>query len=84
MLGLHLQLTFIHWGWTTFIRALIGAVAFIVTAIIVLVSRPDGAAVAGGVASILTGILFGYDAYTILPSIRKSHTAAPTEPTEGI
>ncbi|KAL7988196.1 hypothetical protein Chor_007115 [Crotalus horridus] len=54
MLGLHLQLTFIHWGWTvgvgsvTFIRALIGTVAFIVTAIIVLVSRPDGAAVAGG------------------------------------
>ncbi|XP_058028772.1 proteolipid protein 2 [Ahaetulla prasina] len=84
MLELHLQLSFIHWGWTTFIRALIGAVAFIITAIIVLVSRPDGAAIAGAVVSILTGILFGYDAYTILPSLRKSATAAPSEPTEGI
>ncbi|KAM3847297.1 proteolipid protein 2 [Vipera latastei] len=84
MLGLHLQLTFIHWGWTTFIRAVIGAVAFIITAIIVLVRHPDGAAVAGGVVSILTGILFGYDAYTILPSIKKTHTAAPSEPTEGM
>ncbi|XP_070597324.1 proteolipid protein 2 [Erythrolamprus reginae] len=84
MLELHLQLAFIHWGWTTFIRALIGAVALIITAIIVLVSHPDGAAIVGGVASILTGILFGYDAYTILPSLRKSHTAAPSEPTEGI
>ncbi|XP_013926273.1 PREDICTED: proteolipid protein 2 [Thamnophis sirtalis] len=84
MLGLHLQLAFIHWGWTTFVRALIGAVAFLITAIIVFFSRPDGGAIAGAVASILTGILFAYDAYTILPTLRKSHTAAPSEPTEGI
>ncbi|XP_025032588.1 proteolipid protein 2 [Python bivittatus] len=84
MCSLHLQITFIHWGWTNFIRAVIGAVAFIVTAIIVLVGRTDGAAIAAGVLEILTGILFGYDAYTILPSLRKAHTAAPSEPREGI
>ncbi|XP_026532083.1 proteolipid protein 2 isoform X2 [Notechis scutatus] len=55
MLSLHLQLTFIHWGWTTFIRALIGAVAFIITAIIVLVSRPDGPGIAGAVSIISAG-----------------------------
>uniref|UniRef100_A0A8C6XPY6 Proteolipid protein 2 n=1 Tax=Naja naja TaxID=35670 RepID=A0A8C6XPY6_NAJNA len=83
MLSLHLQLTFIHWGWTTFIRALIGAVAFIITAIVVLASHADGPGIAGAVFSLLTGILFGYDAYTILPSIRNTHTAANSEPQEG-
>ncbi|XP_063150194.1 proteolipid protein 2 [Candoia aspera] len=84
MCALHLQITFIHWGWTSFIRALIGAVAFIITSIVVFVSHPDGAALAAGVIGILTGILFGYDAYTILPTLRKAHTAAPSEPREGI
>uniref|UniRef100_A0A8C6XNN5 Proteolipid protein 2 n=1 Tax=Naja naja TaxID=35670 RepID=A0A8C6XNN5_NAJNA len=54
MLSLHLQLTFIHWGWTTFIRALIGAVAFIITAIVVLASHADGPGIAG--ASLKKGI----------------------------
>ncbi|XP_060619289.1 proteolipid protein 2 [Anolis sagrei] len=78
------QIGFIHWGWTDFIRALIGAVAFLITSLIVLIGHYDGAGIAAGVFGILTGILFGYDAYTILPKLRRAHTAAPTEPTEGI
>ncbi|XP_044299600.1 proteolipid protein 2 isoform X1 [Varanus komodoensis] len=78
------QLTLIHWGWTDFIRALIGAVAFLITSLVVLVRHRDGAGIAGGVFGILTGILFGYDAYTIVPNLRKSHTAAPTGPADGI
>ncbi|XP_062975525.1 proteolipid protein 2 [Elgaria multicarinata webbii] len=81
---LHNQLTFIHWGWTDFIRALIGAVAFIIISIVVFVNFRHGATIVGGVFGILTGILFGYDAYTILPSLKKRHTAAPTGPTDGI
>ncbi|XP_003215790.2 proteolipid protein 2 [Anolis carolinensis] len=84
MCALDNQMSFIHWGWTDFIRALIGAVAFLITSLIVLIGHYDGAGIAAGVFGILTGILFGYDAYTILPKLKKSHTATPTEPTEGI
>uniref|UniRef100_A0A670K431 Proteolipid protein 2 n=1 Tax=Podarcis muralis TaxID=64176 RepID=A0A670K431_PODMU len=78
MCNLHHQITFIHWGWTDFIRALIGAVAFLITSLIVLIGHRDGAGIAAAVIGMLTGILFGYDAYTILPTLRKSHAAAPT------
>ncbi|KAJ7317499.1 hypothetical protein JRQ81_003661 [Phrynocephalus forsythii] len=78
------QLSFIHWGWTDFIRALIGAVAFLITSLIVLIGHRDGPGIAAGVIGILTGILFGYDAYTILPNLRKTHTAAPTGSTDGV
>ncbi|TFJ98296.1 cell adhesion molecule 4 [Platysternon megacephalum] len=32
----------------------------------------------------LAGILFAYDAYITFPTLRKSHTAAPTESPEGV
>ncbi|XP_028568331.2 proteolipid protein 2 isoform X2 [Podarcis muralis] len=84
MCNLHHQITFIHWGWTDFIRALIGAVAFLITSLIVLIGHRDGAGIAAAVIGMLTGILFGYDAYTILPTLRKSHAAAPTGPSDGM
>uniref|UniRef100_A0A8D0E1E0 Proteolipid protein 2 n=1 Tax=Salvator merianae TaxID=96440 RepID=A0A8D0E1E0_SALMN len=84
ILDLHKQVTFIHWGWTDFLRALIGCVAFLITSLIVLIHHYNGAFIAAGVFGMLTGVLFGYDAYTILPSLRRAHTSAPTEPTEGI
>ncbi|XP_020669965.2 proteolipid protein 2 [Pogona vitticeps] len=78
------QLSFIHWGWTDFIRALIGAVAFLITSLIVLIGHHDGAGIAAGVIGLLAAILFGYDAYTIFPKLRKTHTAAPTGSTDGV
>lgn len=84
MFELNNQISFIHWGWTDFIRALVGAVAFLVTSLVVLIAHRDGAGIAAGVIGILTAIVFGYDAYTILPSLRKTHTAAPTGSTDGV
>ncbi|XP_061470064.1 proteolipid protein 2 [Rhineura floridana] len=84
MLGLHSQITFIHWGWTDFLRALIGAISLFIISLIALIRYHDGPGIAAGVFGILTGILFGYDAYTILPNLRRAHTSAPTGTTEGI
>ncbi|KAL8164272.1 UNVERIFIED_CONTAM: hypothetical protein K2H54_048432 [Gekko kuhli] len=71
----HLQITFIHWGWTDFLRALFGAVAFLITSLIVVIGHHDGPGTAAGVFGLLTGIVMGYDAYTIVPQLRKQHTA---------
>uniref|UniRef100_A0ACB8EPD1 Uncharacterized protein n=1 Tax=Sphaerodactylus townsendi TaxID=933632 RepID=A0ACB8EPD1_9SAUR len=81
----NLQISFIHWGWTDFLRALIGSVAFIITSLIVLIGYRHGAVIAAGVFGLLTGIVMGYDAYTIVPQLRKQHSAVPNpEPTGGI
>lgn len=79
------QLQVIHWPWSDMIRVIVGSLLYLITAIIVIIKgRGDGAMIAGGVFSIITGILFAYDAYIILPSLKKTarHTPAPTEPTE--
>uniref|UniRef100_A0A8C3S5T2 Proteolipid protein 2 n=1 Tax=Chelydra serpentina TaxID=8475 RepID=A0A8C3S5T2_CHESE len=73
-LGLNKQLAVVHWGWSDFIRALIGALLFLITSLIVVIGHRDG------VFGLLAGILFAYDAYITFPSLRKSHTAAPTGP----
>nr|XP_006110460.2 proteolipid protein 2-like [Pelodiscus sinensis] len=83
-LGLNKQLTFVHWGWSDFIRAVIGALLFLITSLIVLIGHRDGPGIAAGVFGLLAGILFAYDAYITLPTLRKSHTAAPTESPEGV
>nr|XP_056723019.1 proteolipid protein 2 [Euleptes europaea] len=81
----HLQITFIHWGWTDFLRALIGSVAFLITSLIVVIGHRDGAGVAAGVFGLLVGIVMAYDAYTIVPQLRKQHSAVPNpEPSGGI
>ncbi|XP_030050115.1 proteolipid protein 2 [Microcaecilia unicolor] len=80
----HKDLSFIHWPWTDFIRAAIGSVLFLITSLIVVIRNYDGAGIAGGVFGILAGILFAYDAYTIIPSLRSRHTQAATEPSDGV
>ncbi|XP_064415385.1 proteolipid protein 2b [Latimeria chalumnae] len=75
----------IHWPWSDMIRAVIGALLFLITSLISVIQGGDGARIAGGVLGIIAGILFGYDAYTILPTLRKTqHTAAPTDPSDGV
>ncbi|XP_014117341.1 PREDICTED: proteolipid protein 2 [Pseudopodoces humilis] len=76
------RLTLLHWGWTDFMRCIIGALLFLITSLIVIVGHRDGAGIAGGVFGILAGILLGYDAYITLPT-RQGHTAAPTESPDG-
>ncbi|NXB93376.1 PLP2 protein, partial [Vidua chalybeata] len=71
------RLTGLHWGWTDFMRCLIGALLFLICSLIVIVGHRDGAGIAGGVFGILAGVLLGYDAYITLP-MRQGHSAAPT------
>ncbi|XP_032626066.1 proteolipid protein 2 [Chelonoidis abingdonii] len=84
MLGLNKQLAVVHWGWSDFVRALIGALLFLITSIIVVIGHRDGPGIAAGVFGLLAGILFAYDAYITFPTLRKTHTAAPTESPEGV
>uniref|UniRef100_A0A674IYX3 Proteolipid protein 2 n=1 Tax=Terrapene triunguis TaxID=2587831 RepID=A0A674IYX3_9SAUR len=48
-LGLNKQLSFVHWGWSDFVRALIGALLFLITSLIVVIGHRDGAGIAAGV-----------------------------------
>uniref|UniRef100_A0A8C8VH79 Proteolipid protein 2 n=1 Tax=Pelusios castaneus TaxID=367368 RepID=A0A8C8VH79_9SAUR len=82
-LGLNKQLAFVHWGWSDFLRAVIAALLFLITSLIVVIGHSDGPATAAGVFGLLAAILFAYDAYITFPSLRRSHTAAPTESPEG-
>ncbi|KAG8447822.1 hypothetical protein GDO86_015068 [Hymenochirus boettgeri] len=78
------HLTFIHWGWSDFLRCAIACLLFLITSLITLISRGDGAAIAGAVFGLLAGILFGYDAYLTIPQLRKPHTAVPTGGQDGV
>ncbi|KAJ6655313.1 hypothetical protein lerEdw1_005505 [Lerista edwardsae] len=73
MCSLHTQMTFIHWGWTDFLRTLIGAVAFLITSLIVLIQHHDGAGIAAGVFGLLTALLFGFDAYITFPKLKQAN-----------
>ncbi|XP_074873690.1 proteolipid protein 2 [Carettochelys insculpta] len=83
VLGLNKQLALVHWGWSDFFRALIGAILFLITSLIVVIGHKDGPGIAAGVFGLLAGLVFAYDAYLTCPSLQKSHTAAPTESPEG-
>ncbi|XP_072705020.1 proteolipid protein 2 [Ciconia boyciana] len=76
------RLPILHWGWTDFIRCVIGCLLFLITSLIVIIGYRDGAGTAAGVFGLLAGILLGYDAYITLPT-RQGHTAAPTESPDG-
>ncbi|XP_053158873.1 proteolipid protein 2 isoform X2 [Hemicordylus capensis] len=84
MCDFHTQLNFIHWGWSDFLRAAIAFLAFLITSIIVLIGHHDGAGIAAGVFGLLTGVFFGYDAYTSIPLLKKANPSPHTVPTEGI
>ncbi|XP_043936131.1 proteolipid protein 2 [Protopterus annectens] len=78
------QFRVIHWPWSDMIRVIIGCLLYFITSLIVIIRGYDGALIAGGVFGLIAGILFAYDAYIIIPSLKKTahHTPAPTEPTE--
>ncbi|XP_062397794.1 proteolipid protein 2b [Sardina pilchardus] len=76
------QFQVISWPWSDFIRAVIGALLYLITSIICLIGGGgDGPRIAGGVFGLLAGVLFGYDSYTIYMLIKggAGHTAAPTD-----
>lgn len=72
----------VHWGWTDFIRCVVGCLLFLITSLIVIIGHRDGAGTAAGVFGLLAGLLLGYDAYISVPT-RGGHSAAPTETPEG-
>ncbi|XP_041568026.2 proteolipid protein 2 isoform X1 [Taeniopygia guttata] len=77
------RLSPLAWGWSDFMRCLIGALLFLITSLIVIIDHRDGAGIAGGVFGILAGVLLGYDAYITLPT-RQGHSAASTEAPGGV
>ncbi|XP_040513169.1 proteolipid protein 2 [Gallus gallus] len=80
--GLHHRVALVHWGWTDFIRCVVGCLLFLITSLIVIIGHRDGAGTAAGVFGLLAGLLLGYDAYISVPT-RGGHSAAPTETPEG-
>ncbi|XP_061591234.1 proteolipid protein 2-like [Cololabis saira] len=81
MMQLDKQLTAVNWLWTDFLRAIIGAVVYMITSIIVIVGFGDDAGIAAGAFGLVAGLLFAYDTFTIFLQIRASrrHTAASTD-----
>ncbi|XP_018424643.1 PREDICTED: proteolipid protein 2 [Nanorana parkeri] len=78
------QFAFIHWGWTDFLRAALGAALFIILCIICLIRGGDGAGIAGSVIGLLTGVLLAYDAFLTFPKLRRTHAPAATESPDNI
>ncbi|XP_054033165.1 proteolipid protein 2 [Dryobates pubescens] len=65
--GLAPRMPIIHWGWTDFIRCLVGSLLFLITSLIVIIGHRDGAGTAAGVFGLLAGLLLAYDGYLTLP-----------------
>ncbi|XP_033862887.3 proteolipid protein 2-like [Acipenser ruthenus] len=82
-LRLDQQFKVVSWVWSDFLRALIGALLFLITSLLSLIGGGDGARIAGGVFGLLATVLFSYDSYLSLLSI-KSSKAAATETTDGV
>ncbi|KAM8793673.1 proteolipid protein 2 [Eudromia elegans] len=78
-LGVPRRVPGIHWGWSDFLRCLVGSLLFLITSLIVIIGHRDGPGVAAGVFGLLTGILLGYDGYITLPT-RQAPPAAPESP----
>ncbi|KAM3909910.1 proteolipid protein 2-like [Leptodactylus fuscus] len=78
------QVSFIHWGWTDFLRAAIGGGLFIILSLVCLIRGGDGAGIAGSVFGLLAGILFAYDAFITFPTLKKTHSQAATESPDNI
>uniref|UniRef100_W5NC21 Proteolipid protein 2 n=1 Tax=Lepisosteus oculatus TaxID=7918 RepID=W5NC21_LEPOC len=85
MMDLDKQFTVLHWPWTDFFRAVIGAALYLITSLICVISTGDGARTAGGVFGLVAGILYSYDSYLSFLSLRASrqHTAASTALASG-
>ncbi|XP_027023154.2 proteolipid protein 2b [Tachysurus fulvidraco] len=73
MMELDKQFGVINWLWSDFIRAVIGALLYIITSLICVINGVgDGARVAGGVFGLIAGIVFCYDAYTLFIELKSS------------
>ncbi|XP_068996586.1 proteolipid protein 2b [Embiotoca jacksoni] len=82
MMELDKQFLLVNWLWSDFFRAIIGAVLYLITSLICVISKNrDGAAVAGGVFGLLAGLLFAYDTYITFLQIKitRQHSAASTD-----
>ncbi|XP_007956558.1 proteolipid protein 2 [Orycteropus afer afer] len=83
MCDLHTKIQFINWPWSDFFRALIAAILFLITSIVVLVEKGNSSKIIAGVFGLISMCLFGYDAYITFPFRQQRHTAAPTDPADG-
>ncbi|XP_041860971.1 proteolipid protein 2b [Melanotaenia boesemani] len=82
MMELDKQFRVVHWVWSDFFRAVIGAALYIITSLICVIGGAgDGARIAGGVFGLIAGLLFAYDTYTTYLQLKSSRqeTAASTD-----
>ncbi|RXM35870.1 Structural maintenance of chromosomes protein 1A [Acipenser ruthenus] len=78
-LRLDQQFKVISWVWSDLIRAVIGALLFLITSLISVIGGGDGARIAGGVFGLLAAVLFSYDSYISYLAIKTSkHTPTAT------
>ncbi|XP_037629282.1 proteolipid protein 2 [Sebastes umbrosus] len=76
------QFQLVNWVWSDLFRAGIGAVLYLITSLICVISgHGDGARIAGGVFGLIAGLVFAYDTYTIFLQVKstRQHTAASTD-----
>lgn len=82
MMELDKQFQLVNWVWSDLFRAGIGAILYIITSLISVISTGgDSARIVGGVFGLIAGVLFGYDTYTIFLQIKstRQHTPAATD-----
>ncbi|XP_068189645.1 proteolipid protein 2b [Antennarius striatus] len=82
MMELDKQFQVMNWVWSDLFRAGIGALLYLITSLICVISSGgDGARIAGGVFGLIAGVLFAYDTYTIFLQIKstRQHTPASTD-----
>ncbi|KAK6467191.1 proteolipid protein 2-like [Huso huso] len=67
------------------IRAVIGALLFLITSLISVIGGGDGARIAGGVFGLLAAVLFSYDSYISYLAIKTSkHTPTATDVNDDV
>ncbi|XP_058877520.1 proteolipid protein 2-like [Acipenser ruthenus] len=84
-LRLDQQFKVISWVWSDLIRAVIGALLFLITSLISVIGGGDGARIAGGVFGLLAAVLFSYDSYISYLAIKTSkHTPTATDVNDDV
>ncbi|XP_054936743.1 proteolipid protein 2-like [Physeter macrocephalus] len=67
MCDLHTKIQFIYWPWSDFFQALIVAILYLITSIVVLVERGNRSRIIAGALGLIATGLFGYDASVTFP-----------------
>ncbi|XP_023675138.2 proteolipid protein 2-like [Paramormyrops kingsleyae] len=72
------QFPFVSWVWSDFFRVVVGAVLYLITSLICVISgSKDAALLAGGVFGLLATVLFAYDSYLSFMALKDRRQQVP-------